>query len=223
MPRKSAAALSVVALRVPRLRPPDDLTEAQAAIWRTVVESLPAEHFRRVDSHLLRSFVEVTARLREAEQSLRLGVVHGDAINPSLGVYERAVRLQMALARSLRIATSSRVDKVSAGANARRDSSAQPWRYDDLEGKTDPPEWGSDLSRFLDAAGDLLREVFEQFERENPEQAAELSAGGRRHSDRKSASICPAFRSAQTGADAGRQILENGASSPCNRPDSNVI
>ena len=36
-------------------------------------------------------------------------------------------------------------------------------------------------SRFLDAAGDLLREVFEQFERENPEQAAELSrrvAGG---------------------------------------------
>src|SRR5437879_1908651 len=140
MPKKSAAALSIIPLRVPRLRPPADLPEAQAAIWRTVVESLPAEHFRRVDSHLLRSFVEVTARLREAEQSLRLGVVHGDAIHPSLGVYERAVRLQMALARSLRIATSSRVDKVSAGANARRDSSAQPWRYDDLEGKTDPPE-----------------------------------------------------------------------------------
>ena len=30
-------------------------------------------------------------------------------------------------------------------------------------------------TRFLDTSGDLLREVFEQFERENPEQAAELS------------------------------------------------
>jgi hypothetical protein len=29
-------------------------------------------------------------------------------------------------------------------------------------------------TRFLDAAGDLLREVFEAFERENPEQGSEL-------------------------------------------------
>src|SRR5207244_12412944 len=127
MPKKSAAALSVIPLPVPRLRPPADLTDAQAAIWREIVESLPAGAFRRVDSHLLRSFVECTVRVREAEQSLRLGVIHRGEVNPSFGIYERAVRLQMALARSLRIATSSRVDKVSAGANARRESSAQPW------------------------------------------------------------------------------------------------
>jgi hypothetical protein len=130
MPKKSGAALSVVPLRVPRLRPTADLTDAQRGVWLEIVNSLPAEHFRRVDAHLLRSFVECTVHLRAAETSLRLGVVHRGQVNPALIVYERIARLQVSLARSLRIATSSRVDKVSAGANARHPRNGpEPWDY----------------------------------------------------------------------------------------------
>ena len=142
MSRKSTAALSVVPLRAPRLRPPPDLTEAQAGIWLATVNSMPADCFRPIDAGLLRTFCEVTALVRQAEAKLRLGVVAcGDQTNPWLRIFESNVRLQVTLARALRITVASRMDKTVAGRMARQapPQSGSPWDYGAKESITGSP------------------------------------------------------------------------------------
>jgi phage terminase small subunit len=137
MSRKSGAALSVVPLRSPRLRPPADLAPAQRAIWLQTVNSVAADHFRPLDVALLRTFCEVTALLRRAEGKLRLGVVAGDQTNPWLRIFEANCRLQVTLGRALRITTHSRTDKTVAARTARQgppQDSAQPWNWEPPEG-----------------------------------------------------------------------------------------
>jgi phage terminase small subunit len=138
MSRKSAAALTVVPFRpAPRLRPPDDLTEAERAIWRQITESLPPERFHASDTPLLRSYVVASARVVQAGERLRRGAVRAGKVSPWFGAWERALRLQLSLARSLRLLPSARLDRTVAGRHARRDSSAQPWTFGTPRGKTD--------------------------------------------------------------------------------------
>jgi len=138
MSRKSAAALTVVPFRPPpRLRPPADLTEAQAAIWRQVVDSLPAGRFHLTDRLLLVSYVQASARVVEAGEHLRRGAIRAGRPSPWFGVWERALRMQLSLARSLRLLPSARLDRTVAGRHARHDSSVQPWTFGTPRGKTD--------------------------------------------------------------------------------------
>jgi hypothetical protein len=59
MPRKSAAALSVVPPVSPLPpEPPEDLTPAQAKIWRTIVKCRPPQYFDGACFELLRCYCQ---------------------------------------------------------------------------------------------------------------------------------------------------------------------
>lgn len=62
MPRKSAAALSVITPIVDHRPPvPEDMPEAQAIIWRGITNRLPHDWFRREHLELLRAYCQHAA------------------------------------------------------------------------------------------------------------------------------------------------------------------
>jgi hypothetical protein len=101
--RQPAAAADVVAFpRVDglpsRLNPPPTLRKDERAIFVQVVGACDPRHFSEADLPLLVSLAQATAR------------AHRTARGPDKAVWEKAVRLQMALARSLRITPQARMD-----------------------------------------------------------------------------------------------------------------
>src|SRR5215471_6223415 len=53
---------------VPRPAPPDELSEEEASVWRSIVNSMPAEHFMAANYHLLEKLCRhiVTGRKLDA-------------------------------------------------------------------------------------------------------------------------------------------------------------
>jgi phage terminase small subunit len=130
MSRQSAAALAIVPTDGFRVEPTVDLDEGKAALWRSVVESLPPGHFHASDEPLLRRYVETVALVEQAQAQLaKKGAVNGRGkISPWLTVFQRASRQQISLAMALRLAPQARIDRRKAGAATRPgDSSANPW------------------------------------------------------------------------------------------------
>jgi hypothetical protein len=83
MPRQSAASLA--ALRVTgkpaRLQPREGVPAAVKAIFRDLVASVPAEHFRPADGHLVEQYAQAIALARQAYAELEASgpVVNGRA------------------------------------------------------------------------------------------------------------------------------------------------
>jgi hypothetical protein len=101
--RKSGAALVALPNSVdgspPRLKPPADLLDVERALFRQLVNAASAHHFVSTDEPLLISFVQATLLVRSlANQPTKI-----DA-------WEKAVRTQTLLARSLRLTPQSRMD-----------------------------------------------------------------------------------------------------------------
>jgi hypothetical protein len=102
VPRKSAAALSVV---VPinvaaRLRPPRSLTKAEAEVFNELAGH--AAHLRPSDTPTLASYAQSIVLCRKLGR------------NPDKAdVWQKLTRVQMALARSLRLTPLSRTDTDS--------------------------------------------------------------------------------------------------------------
>src|SRR5262249_2013465 len=95
--RKSAANLAVIPLHpsANRVQPPSDLRKNEAELFRTIVNSVPADHFVPSDIPLLVSYVRTTLKLTPKISSLD---------------WERLVRAQALLARNLRLTPRSRTD-----------------------------------------------------------------------------------------------------------------
>lgn len=121
MSRQSAAALAIVPPSTKsEVLAPRGLTTEQRRIWREVVASMPANHFRHSDEPQLRTFVEITSLLREATQNLGATTVSARGkLSHWFAVFDRCVRLQGQVASALRISASSRVDPLKAGRNTR--------------------------------------------------------------------------------------------------------
>ncbi len=68
--RKSAADLGVVALSGARLPVPAYLSEAQAAEWKGIVDSLPASYFRPGDAPILGVYCVASALYKQALEAL---------------------------------------------------------------------------------------------------------------------------------------------------------
>jgi P27 family predicted phage terminase small subunit len=134
--RPSASELATPPKLVVRARqkPPASFTKAQAAIWRELVNSLPADYFKACDRRLLRMWAVVNAQFDEATEKIDREGLIVDKGNGKTGV-NQAVYVQQAcgatitnLSIKLRIAPSSRMDdRVAATkANAEKDA-ARPW------------------------------------------------------------------------------------------------
>lgn len=137
MPRRSAASLAVSPPRVDgrrgRLPAPDDLGEAQRAVWRLIVRSASAGHFRESDVPLLRSFCQSTVLADRAAVELQGGPVTAQGkVSPWLAVLEKAHRSQAVLAVRLRLCPSSRADPKTVARGDTRGASAYEsyWRED---------------------------------------------------------------------------------------------
>jgi hypothetical protein len=86
-----------------RLQPPASLRKAEAAIFAQVINACSPHHFDERDLPLLISYVQATV------------MAHRMAGHPDkAAIWERATRLQMALATKLRITPQARMDRTLA-------------------------------------------------------------------------------------------------------------
>jgi len=114
--RQSAADLSVVRLHPAsprRLEPPHDLTPAEAALFRATVAASAPGHLVETDVPLLVSYVQATLTSRRAAKAIAIS-----ADRETVNVWDRATRLQAALAVKLRLAPQSRLDAKVTGRRA---------------------------------------------------------------------------------------------------------
>jgi hypothetical protein len=91
------------------LKPPAHLNSNEAALFREVIGSVSHRQFVEADVHLLASFVQATLVARESIKELP----------DSIGIWDRAVKLQATLATKLRLTPLSRIDQRAAGRRAR--------------------------------------------------------------------------------------------------------
>lgn len=139
MPRKSAAELSLVAVRgaPERPKPPDELTEDQATEWRAVVERMPRDWFPRETQGLLVQYCRHVVRARtlaeqintidSAELKGQEGLARYDRL---LRMAERESRAMTALGRAMRITQRSRVRAETAGTAAKGPGDGRkPWDW----------------------------------------------------------------------------------------------
>ncbi len=128
MQRGRKSSTNVVALLrpngdPPRLTAPSSLTRAERDLFREIVTSTDARHFIKADTPLLVSFVQATLMARRA-------------VRGPVDTWEKACRVQMALATKLRLSPQTRIHPKIA--MLRRDADGPPavnapWdsKYDD--------------------------------------------------------------------------------------------
>jgi hypothetical protein len=136
--RKSVAELTVVrgAFGTGRPPPPEDLTDRQAAIWREVVETEPAEFFATA---VTRALLADYCRHRDSSEQLSAGVSAfkpewlkeedgPGRLNTLLIMRDREVRATTTLATKLRLTNQSRYQtQPAARAAARAATGTRPW------------------------------------------------------------------------------------------------
>lgn len=125
MPRKSATASAVVMLAPkherPRLRAPEDLTDAQRAVWVSTTNALPADWFGQEHAPLLRRFCAHTARADQIERAMANldPLADLDAYRKLGGMATAESGKIAALARAMRLTQQSRLKAETASNKSR--------------------------------------------------------------------------------------------------------
>lgn len=120
---------------LPRLKPPATLSPKASEIFKRLVRSVDADHFRSVDMPLLTQYCVACAQADEASAKLaKDGAVIDGKASPWLSVQEKSMRAAAVLATKLRVAPLSRFDRTAAAANSRESFGKRPW---DDEGDDD--------------------------------------------------------------------------------------
>lgn len=132
--RKSLAGLAVVVpMSDDRLSPPPHLTEGQAAEWRAIVDSLPADYFRPGDVPLLAAYcVAATFYKRAAAEMESRGMTLMDDkgreyVNPHHNVLTSQASAMAQMAVKLRLCPSARYTEKSAATKAAAAGGRRPW------------------------------------------------------------------------------------------------
>ena len=111
MPRKSAAALSVLSVdgAPPRLTPPPTLNEDAKRVFIDVVCSLRAEHFQPADALLLARYAECSVMAGDAATMLATeGTVIDGKPSPWLAVHVQMTKAMQGLSHRLRLSPQGR-------------------------------------------------------------------------------------------------------------------
>ena len=143
--RQSAASLSVVTALPKRMPPPESLTEAQAQVWRDVVDAKPVGYFDAPAGHLLALFCGAVCssdRLSEMINALDLAEIGEPRVlrqfDRLLSMRDRQTRLMTSLARSLRLTVQATRRADSAENRSVTSGARRPWERID-QGESDDP------------------------------------------------------------------------------------
>jgi hypothetical protein len=123
MPRRSAAALAVVPIEPkrtrPRLAPSEGAPEDVAAIFRQILASAPADHFKVGDAPLVEAYAQAISLARRSALEISAnGPVISGRPSPWIHCQEKAHRAIAALSMRLRLSPQHRADARSAGRKA---------------------------------------------------------------------------------------------------------
>jgi terminase small subunit-like protein len=136
MPRRSAASLDVAApsFGEKRIAPRRGAPAEVAAVFKELVTSVPANHFRPADRDLLEQFAQAVVLARQAYVELEeAGPVINGRASPWLTALEKAHRSTAALSVRLRLGPQTRLDPKTV-ARARVPATDRP-NYIDLHGE----------------------------------------------------------------------------------------
>jgi phage terminase small subunit len=131
-----AAADNVVNLHSPPPEPPEELTEAQAKIWREVVDSRGGDLIAPEAFPVLAAYCRaVVAADQIAYQLSAFDLCDLTSYNDVRiwdklhAMQDRALRLVASLGGKLRLTPASRVHRESAGRNAAKGEKKRPWDH----------------------------------------------------------------------------------------------
>lgn len=132
MPRKSAASLSVVAAGPrPILAPPPELSTEEAALWREVVESKPAEWFGNDSAPLLREYVRAACICDQLDAKIK-NLMASDAnaaeMKVLFGLRDGEAKRAAIMATKLRLTQQSRYTPQAASTASKRAQGRRPWQ-----------------------------------------------------------------------------------------------
>jgi hypothetical protein len=130
MPRKSAAALSVVNVngKPERLMPPASLSKAERIVFADLVHSCDADHFRPSDVWLLSRYCEAVVLAEQAARELRRGAVSkGGKVSAWIIVQEKAMRAMVSLSMRLRLSPQARLDPKTVTRRVPQSHKPAPW------------------------------------------------------------------------------------------------
>lgn len=139
MPRKSIASLTVMrggakkdapAQPIPLAPVPDDLSPAEAKVWRTTVESKPADFFGPDTYALLKELCRASAMCDTLAVVIADAVKAGDAkkLRAGLNVRDREAKRMADIATKLRCTQQSRYTPGAAATADKRASGKRPWQ-----------------------------------------------------------------------------------------------
>jgi phage terminase small subunit len=133
MPRKSAAALSVVSSmdeRRARVRAPGHLPAQVRTIFDEITASVSTVHLRQCDSPLIEALAVAIHTNRQATAAIeREGLIVDGRVNAHVGIVDRTAKLIASLSVKLRLTPTGRLDRKVAGQTTR--DKALPSRLDD--------------------------------------------------------------------------------------------
>ena len=99
---------------IPRIRPPDSLSELEKKVFRALVSACPADQFRRSDIGLLCRWSELSVMVEQAASEMtHNGRVTPDGkVSPWFSIYTQATKQLNGLALRLRLGPQSRASKA---------------------------------------------------------------------------------------------------------------
>jgi hypothetical protein len=115
--RKSPEQQSIVVDGTPpRLSAPPGLSKAERTLFTTLANACDPRHFVEADLPILVSFVQATLMVRKLANDAN-----------KISEWDKVVRAQMALARSLRLTVHTRLDPETVARASNFDDGHRPW------------------------------------------------------------------------------------------------
>ena len=119
---------------IPRMAPPGDLSDYEAAIWTSVINTKPADWFQADTLPLLLSYCKHVSTAATLDKELSLfdpGWLRDDdglkRFKLLTDMRERESRALTALARSMRLTQQAQIHKETAGVKSRKVTGSRPW------------------------------------------------------------------------------------------------
>ena len=133
MARKSTASLSVVQVGTrERLAAPDDLTEEQSALWKSVVDSKPIDWFAEDSAPLLKEYVRAACMADWMEAQVQAAMTGDDAalLKSFMQMRDMESKRVASLATKLRLTQQSRYTPgAAATAEKKAGAAGRPWQF----------------------------------------------------------------------------------------------